>query len=576
MKVCRGSVRSSSIVITALVLLIFPLSAMAQSGITTVPDLNGDGKGDLLWINPATGQTIAWLMDGTVTASSSTLLNDPDWKIIATGDFNGDHMTDLLWYNALNGQTAAWIMNGTSVSTWTLLLTDKNWKVTHTADLNGDGMTDLLWYNSSTGETAAWLMNGTGASTWTPLFSDPNWKIIATADLNGDHKADLIWYNASTGQTIAGLMDGTTQKSGAALLTDPNWRVAATADFNGDGKADLLWYNASTGQTAAWLMNGTSVTTWTPLLTDPDWKVAAVADFNGDGKADLAWYNATSGQSFVWLMNGTTAIASGSLMTNPNWKIAATADLNGDGKADLLWYNSSTGQTATWLMDGVAGTSGANLFTDPNWRLKCIRSGSQTTVMSCNDSTSAAAGSMSPVKANRAPTVNAGPDQSILSTSMANLSGAASDDGLPIGLVTVTWAQVSGPGSVTFGNPTALRTTASFSDPGRYTLRLTATDSTLSADDDVVIVVSDASSGITLQSVNQPPSVNAGSDQSSRYLRKRVSWGPPLTTDFPMALSLRYGRSSVAPALWRSATPPHSRRRQIFRARYIHITAYRH
>jgi len=479
-----------------------------------MPDLNGDGRSDLLWYNPATGQTVAWLMDGINASGSAGLLNDPDWKITASADINGDGMTDLIWTNAASGQTAAWLMNGTSASTWTLLLSQAEWKVIQTADLNGDGKADLIWYNAATGETAAWLMNGTTASAWTPLLTDANWKVIAAADFNGDGKADLLWYNELSGQTAAWIMNGGTQKSGATLVADPNWRVAATADFNGDGKADILWNNASTGQFAVWLMNGTAIASTSTLTTDPNWRVAATADFNGDGKSDLAWFNQANGNTLVWLMNGSSVLSSASLMTDANWRITATADLNGDGKADLLWYNGATGQTSVWLMNGTTGTAGANLFTDPRWRLKCIKSPSWTSLLACDDSEFKPANSaMTPATANRVPIVNAGPDQDVTLPAAANLSGGATDDSYPIGLLTSSWKQISGPGAVIFGNAAALRTSATFSAPGTYTLRLTATDSALSASDDVVIVVN-APGGSGSNPSNHAPAVNAGPDQS--------------------------------------------------------------
>ncbi len=108
---------------------------------------------------------------------------------------------------------------------------------------------------------------------------------------------------------------------------------------------------------------------------------------------------------------------------------------------------------------------------------------------------------------NQAPTVDAGTDQSSGLQETANLDGTVTDDGLPDppAAFTVTWSKVSGPGTVTFGDANAEDTTASFSAAGTYTLRLTADDSELTASDDVVITVT-----IT----NQPPSVNAGVDQS--------------------------------------------------------------
>jgi hypothetical protein len=98
---------------------------------------------------------------------------------------------------------------------------------------------------------------------------------------------------------------------------------------------------------------------------------------------------------------------------------------------------------------------------------------------------------------NRAPTVNAGGDQTITLPSSASLSGTASDDGLPNppATLTTTWSKVSGPGTVTFANASARATTASFSAAGSYVLRLTASDSALSASDDVAITVNSSSGG---------------------------------------------------------------------------------
>lgn len=91
---------------------------------------------------------------------------------------------------------------------------------------------------------------------------------------------------------------------------------------------------------------------------------------------------------------------------------------------------------------------------------------------------------------NQAPVVDAGPDQA-LALSAGNLDGTVIDDGLPNppGVVTTTWSQVSGPGTVSFGNAGAVSTTATFSAPGSYVLRLTADDGALSASDVVNVTI---------------------------------------------------------------------------------------
>ncbi len=92
---------------------------------------------------------------------------------------------------------------------------------------------------------------------------------------------------------------------------------------------------------------------------------------------------------------------------------------------------------------------------------------------------------------NQAPEVDAGEPIEITLPEMANLSGTATDSGLPKppGEVTVLWEKVEGPGEVTFESDASLETTASFSEAGTYTLRLIADDSELNAFDDVTVIV---------------------------------------------------------------------------------------
>ena len=107
---------------------------------------------------------------------------------------------------------------------------------------------------------------------------------------------------------------------------------------------------------------------------------------------------------------------------------------------------------------------------------------------------------------NQPPTVSAGADQTITLPETASLSGTVADDGLPAGVtVAVSWSKISGPGDVSFGDGGAAVTTASFSAPGVYTLRLSASDSELSAAAEVTVTVNPA---------NEAPSVNAGADQT--------------------------------------------------------------
>jgi hypothetical protein len=89
------------------------------------------------------------------------------------------------------------------------------------------------------------------------------------------------------------------------------------------------------------------------------------------------------------------------------------------------------------------------------------------------------------------PVVDAGPNQTVTLPASAALDGTVTDDGKPNppAAVTTQWAKESGPGTVTFGDASAVDTTASFSAAGTYVLRLTADDGAFQASDTTTITV---------------------------------------------------------------------------------------
>ncbi len=114
----------------------------------------------------------------------------------------------------------------------------------------------------------------------------------------------------------------------------------------------------------------------------------------------------------------------------------------------------------------------------------------------------------SPQTVNQPPAVSAGASQTVVLPAAAQLSGIASDDGLPNppARLALTWTKVSGPGTVAFGNPNAAATTASFSQSGTYVLRLSASDGASQTASDVTIGV--------LDPVTQPPRIDLVEFQS--------------------------------------------------------------
>ncbi len=79
--------------------------------------------------------------------------------------------------------------------------------------------------------------------------------------------------------------------------------------------------------------------------------------------------------------------------------------------------------------------------------------------------------------------------------------------------MTYSWSMVSGPGTITFGSPTALTTTISASADGTYTISFTATDAAGNA----------ASKTMTLTWDTTPPVVSAGADKSAKAIYRQAA-----------------------------------------------------
>jgi hypothetical protein len=145
--------------------------------------------------------------------------------------------------------------------------------------------------------------------------------------------------------------------------------------------------------------------------------------------------------------------------------------------------------------------------------------------------------------ANTAPVVSAGDDASVTLPDGLSLAGSAIDDGLPTppGAVALTWSETSGPGDVTFADPTAGATTATFSAPGEYVLRLTGDDGALQGFDELTVTVSDAAPA------NTAPVVSAG-DDAAVTLPDGLSLTGSVTDDAlpapPGAVALTWSKTS--------------------------------
>ena len=312
-----------------------------QSGTTgrVRNDVNGDGRGDLIWQN-SSGAPSAWTMNGGTVLGYSNFGNPgATWHLIGTGDLNADGRADLIWQNQ-DGTPSAWLLNADgSVATYSNFGNPgASWHLRGAADVDGDGKADAIWQNSS-GAVSVWLMDGVTPTAYVN-FGNPgmSWRLVGGADLNGDGRADLVFQNgngAVSGWLMGGGRGGPSVAT-YAYLGNPGttWTLKAFGDLNADMHDDLVFQNAD-GTPSAWLMGSTSVASYLNFGNPgPSWQLRDTTDANGDGRADLVFQNA-NGTPSLWLLDGSGGVASYATLGNPgaSWHLVGPGSPGPSGGA---------------------------------------------------------------------------------------------------------------------------------------------------------------------------------------------------------------------------------------------------
>ena len=205
------------------------------------------------------------------------------------------------------------------------------------------------------------------------------------------------------------------------------------------------------------------------------------------GVKDIAGNNMQSSYkwSFRTELNEAPKVNAG---TDQNINVGAVANLYGTVTDDGLPRGGTL--TTLWTQLSGSGTVSFGNASVVDTTASFSTSGVYVLELKADDGGLTATDTVT-INVNAAPVVNAGPDQNINFGVTASLDGTVADDGLPIppGALTTTWTQLSGPGIVSFGNASAVDTTASFSSSGVYVLELKADDGALTTSDTVTISV---------------------------------------------------------------------------------------
>jgi peptidyl-Asp metalloendopeptidase len=257
-------------------------------------DFNGDGVVDLLWRNRKTGLVFMTILsaEGTV-AASGPVYHEPNtaWRIVQTPDLDGDGKADLLYWNATTGQLFAVLMDGLTAGARGIVHTERDteWRVAAVGDFAGSGKRNqLIYHHRASGQVylmTVSVASGRFSQSGTLIHQEPDtaWKIMGAADFNGDGKTDLLWRNETTGDICGMLMTAGPLTFKAMVYPDPDpaWHIVAQGDYNGDGKADLLWRQRKSGQVLVMLMDGLAIAAQGVVYKEPNitWRVLGPSEY---------------------------------------------------------------------------------------------------------------------------------------------------------------------------------------------------------------------------------------------------------------------------------------------------------
>ncbi len=459
-------------------------------------------------------KTVIGLLDDTTyyfaMKASDEVPNTSDMSVLASGTtlYQPDSVppaavTDLVVLSSTpNSVTLTWTAPGDDGTTGAATLYDVRYSMNTITDANWDSATP------ATGEPTPSMAGSTEYMTISGLSDDTTYYFAIKA---GDEIPNMA--------TLSNLAMGTTQ-------IDPSTTITVTIeDFSNCGLASYTDYHGNIAPTGSAYLSGWDIGGRYFQFKDvsTDRIMSATYAYGG---YDLGIALELSGAEYLPYWDASQQSEAINLADAGSLRFGVTLDLPANGMTGtsftvtMYYYDTSAATTASvqilsagsgaWtsgqtksfpvMIDAISG------FDKTQDLVYGFRIGNVWTQIG---SVTGSYGLTSIIYTipNGVPVVGAGDDQTInWPVDSVTLNGTATDDGRPNppGTLTTTWSKAAGPGTVTFGDASALCTTATFSEAGIYTLQLQADDGAAQITDTCTI---------TVNAANEAPAANAGDDQ---------------------------------------------------------------
>jgi hypothetical protein len=282
-------------------------------------DFDGDGKADLIAIQPQPNRFVVW------TSSASSFATGHQWayeqldysgEFFRVADFTGDGKSDLVAIKPTPSRFVVWTSNGSGFNTgseWSFERLNYYGQGFLSGDVDGDGKADLVAVQGKPSRFVVWTSTGSGFNTgseWNHEQLDYSGQFFLSADVNGDGKADLIAIQFNPSRIVVWTSNGSAFTRGREWSFERlnyTGQQFLSGDVNGDGKADLIAIQRNPSRFVVWTSNGSAFTRgreWSFERLDYLGHQFLSADVNGDGEADVIAIQVNPSRFVVWTSTG--------------------------------------------------------------------------------------------------------------------------------------------------------------------------------------------------------------------------------------------------------------------------------
>ncbi|MCH9651745.1 MAG: FG-GAP-like repeat-containing protein [Deltaproteobacteria bacterium] len=350
--------------------------------VRSFPDINSDGRDEILVGIDESGTDNIFLLDGASTGTATVLWSvetmdgvsggSPygDLSLTVVPDADGNGIADVLAGTAWGGRTAYRMDGASGAIQWrldTYLEADSGWvySLAEVGDVAGDSKPEVA-FGAGSDNDRVYLIDGSstggaqGTVRWRYSAADGVLALASPGDLSGDGLGDVVAAVGDQGQAVVALNGATASPSGEVLwqysVGASPFALGVLPDITGDGIDEILaavW--VSTGDAIRCLNGATGALEWaSTTVFAPGMLVDLLEDVTGDGIPEVI---ASSWENAVSVLNGADGTevwktTVGNLNGGDVWTARAIGDLNADGKEDVI---AGSFDYNVYAMDGDSG-----------------------------------------------------------------------------------------------------------------------------------------------------------------------------------------------------------------------------